>query len=195
MSEQIITIILIAVVLGIDAFSLALAMGLSGVSKAYEYKFATAVTAFHILMPLAGLYLGYTAGQLLETWASLLGAVVLTYVGITFIIEGYREVKPQPVTFKRAKKTMLSEPTDSKYEEKNILLYTASVSIDALTTGFSMGVTDMPVFLTVIMMGITAGLMTLAGFRGGRIFGRLAGNYAQVAGGIILLGLAVRIVL
>ncbi len=195
MSGHLVTVLLVAVVLGIDAFSLALVMGLRGTSKSYEYKFSVTVAIFHILMPLIGLSLGYTAGKILGLWASWLGAAVLAYVGVTFVREGYREVKSCSAAFDQARKLLAGREAGSEYGEKNLLLLTASVSMDALATGFTLGTTRVPVLLTVIIMGITAGLMTLIGFRSGKIVGSLVGRYAQIAGGVILIMLAVKILL
>lgn len=189
MTEQFFTIILIAVVLGMDAFSLSLAMGLKGVSRQYEIRFASSVGLFHVFMPLIGLYLGYAVGQVLGKWAGILGAGVLAYIGITFILEGYKEIKTDsPGSIQEA-------VPEAQQEGKNLLLLTASVSMDALTVGFSLGTSSMPIFVTVIIMGLIAGLMTLAGFRSGKIFSRLIGSYAQMVGGVILLILAVRILM
>ncbi len=195
MSGQLLTIWLVALVLGIDAFSLALVMGLRGTAKAYEYKFAVAVGAFHILMPLLGLSLGYTAGKILGLWASWLGAAILAYVGATFIREGCHEIKRYSSSFDQARKLLTARESGSEYGEKSLWLLTASVSIDALATGFTLGTTQMPVLLTVIIMGLTAGLMALIGFRSGKIMGSLVGHYAQIAGGLILIMLAVKILL
>ncbi len=194
MTEQFLTIILIAVVLGMDAFSLSLAMGLKGVSRQYENRFALSVGIFHVFMPLIGLYLGYAVGQVLGHWAGILGAAVLAYIGITFVLEGYKAIKcnSQPISGnKEARRHDLPE----LQEGKSLLLLTASVSMDALTVGFSLGTSSMPIFITVIIMGLIAGLMTLAGFRSGQIFSRLVGSYAQMVGGVILLILAVRILM
>ncbi len=195
MSAQLITVLLVAVVLGMDAFSLALVMGLRGTSRTYEYKFALAVGMFHILMPLIGLSLGYTAGKILGLWASWLGAAVLAYVGTTFFMEGYREVKQYSEGFVQARKLLAAREAGTDYGEKNLLLLTASVSMDALATGFTLGTTQVPILLTVIIMGMTAGVMTMIGFRSGKILGSLVGRYAQMAGGVILIVLAVKILL
>lgn len=191
---QVLTILLVAVVLGMDAFSLALVMALNGTSRSYEYKFAAAVAIFHILMPLIGLSLGYTAGKILGFWASWLGAAVLAYVGVNFFREGYAEVKQHAVGFDRARRLMEGE-TRQDHGEKSLLLLTASVSMDALAIGFTLGTTQVPVLITVIIMGITAGIMTLLGFRSGKIMGSMVGRYAQIAGGVILIMLAIKILL
>jgi len=77
MGEQFVTVAIIAVVLGMDAFSLALGLGLKGVSYRYEIKFSGLVALFHVFMPLMGLYLGVVSGRFLGVWAQRLGAVVL----------------------------------------------------------------------------------------------------------------------
>lgn len=191
--EQFVTIALVAVVLGLDAFSLSLGLGLKGLSRSYGLKFAATVGILHIMMPLLGLSLGLAAGKFLGVWASRLGAVILAYIGIDFIVKGYREARPRRYNFKEGKE-ILKQETESSHEDwGSILLMGISVSIDALTVGFSLGTFKMPVVITAIIMGTVAGTMTLLGFWGGRAFSRLVGSYAQMAGGIILLLLAVKL--
>ena len=186
---------MVALVLGMDAFSLALVLGLKGTSRRYEYKFALVVAVFHVLMPIIGLTLGYTAGKILGLGASWLGALVLTYVGISFIREGYREVKKQSLVFKQARQILIANEKRDSSEPSNFFLLAASVSMDALALGFSLGTEQVPLLLSVLIMGLTAGAMTLLGFRSGKVLGGLVGRYAQMIGGIILILLAIKIVL
>ena len=58
MIEILVTIIVVAIVLGMDALSLAMGMGLRGVSRNYEMRFVLTVGILHVLMPLLGLSLG-----------------------------------------------------------------------------------------------------------------------------------------
>ena len=64
-----------------------------------------------------------------------------------------------------------------------------------MTVGFRLGTFKVPVLTTVIVVGITAGAMTLIGFYAGKVFSRVIGSYAQLVGGIILLALAVKLIL
>lgn len=195
MYEQIATIILVAVVLGMDAFSLSLCMGLQGVTRKYEAKFILIVAIMHVFMPLLGLSLGVVVGNLLGVWAARVGAIVLAYIGFDFLRNGYRELKPQAISFGEAEGVFCVEQNGVKDSWKAILLLGVSVSIDALTVGFSLGTLHMPILATVLIMGFVAGAMTLLGFIGGRVFSRVVGSYAQIIGGIILLVLAVKLVL
>ena len=192
MFEQFTTVILVAIVLGADSFSLAMGMGLKGVSRSYEMKFSAMVGVFHILMPLIGLTLGMVAGNFLGIWAGRLGALVLAYLGFDMIWKGYGALRPKYFKFNQAQERV--EP-ENQFANGwlNLILLTTSVSIDALTVGFSLGtIFTIPIFYPVLVIGLTAGIMTLAGFLGGKIFNQLIGTYATMAGGIILISLAVK---
>ncbi|NLW91851.1 MAG: manganese efflux pump [Syntrophomonadaceae bacterium] len=192
MSNQLLTIILVALVLGLDAFSLSMGMGVKGVSRRYEITFSTTVGVFHIIMPLIGLEAGLALGKLLGVWAGRVGALVLLYIAYEFITKGYREIRPRSVKFSEGHK-LFSGVKLPRQGWLGIIIMGLSVSMDALTVGFSLGTFKMPLFLTVLIMGATAGVMTALGFTGGRFFGRLLGSYAQITGGIVLLLLAVKL--
>ena len=182
----------VAIVLGADSFSLAMGMGLKGVNRSYELKFASMVGIFHILMPLIGLNLGIVTGNLLGVWAGRLGAAVLAYIGGDMLWKAYCETRPQALQFSEGKQQLASQ---MKLAEGwlNLTMLTTSVSIDALTVGFSLGtLTQSPVFYTVVIIGLTAGAMTLLGFKGGKLFSRMVGSYAQMLGGLVLLLLAAK---
>lgn len=194
MINPLVTIILVAIVLGLDAFSLSMGMGVKGVSRSYEAKFSATVGVFHIIMPLIGLEAGLALGKLLGVWAGRVGALVLLYIALDFITKGYRDIKPRSVKFSEGRKLFQGIKTP-RSGWVGIILLGLSVSMDALTVGFSLGTFKMPLFLTVMIMGLTAGVMTALGFTGGRLFGRLLGSYAQITGGVVLLLLAVKLVI
>ncbi len=172
-----------------DAFSLALGLGLQGVSLGYELKLSAAVALFHLIMPLIGLYAGTVAGRFLGVWAQGLGALILVYIGGSFLLKGYREIRAQPrITAETA------QPRPARTGSYgNILLLSCSVSVDALSVGFGLGTFQMPLLLTVLTMGVVAGLLTQLGFIGGRLCGRMMGSYAQMVGGLVLIALAVKL--
>lgn len=195
MYEQLLTIVLVAIVLGLDAFSLSMGMGLKGVSRGYEIKFAGTVGILHVIMPLLGLHIGLAAGKFLGVWAARLGAAILVYIAADFFIKGYRETRPRTYKLNEARELLKNDNHSRHSGIISILILGISVSMDALTVGFSLGTFKMPVFLTVLIMGIVAGSMTIMGFIGGRLFNRLIGSYAQMAGGIILFALALKLVI
>jgi Predicted membrane protein len=192
MIEQLITILLVAVVLGADSFSLAMGMGLRGVTRSYELKFSSMVGIFHVMMPLIGFSLGMAADNLFGVWAARLGAAVLAYLGGSMIIKGYKEMQPHYFKLDQGK-SIIGNEADLAEGWINLTILTTSVSIDALTTGFSLGTLfSLPLYFPVLIMGSVAAVMTMAGFKGGKLFSRMIGTYAQLAGGLVLMLLAIK---
>ncbi len=193
MLGQLITIIFVAIVLGLDAFSLALGYGLRGISRTNMIKFTGIITLYHIIMPLTGLAIGMAAGNLLGIWAARLGSIALAYIGLEMVIKSYKEIKAQTLTFSQARNSLTSAPMHIAW--KDIMLLGLLVSIDALTAGFGLGTLRVSILITCIIIGAVAGAMTLTGFLGGRLFSRIAGSYAQIVGGLVLLALAVKMLI
>ncbi len=192
MHEKYLTVVLVAIVLGADAFSLSMGMGIQGVSSRFERRFAALVAVFHVLMPLLGLSLGMVAGNFLGIWAGRVGAVIMAYIGLTMFWKAYQETKPQSLTFSEAQELFKTVPTIND-SWVILLLLTVSVSIDALTVGFGLGIIKAPILLTVLIMGLIAGSMTMLGFKGGKLFSRMIGSYSQAFGGLVLLALAIKV--
>ncbi|HZJ84800.1 MAG TPA: manganese efflux pump [Syntrophomonadaceae bacterium] len=195
MLENLTTIIVVAIVLGVDAFSLALGLGLNGVRRRYELKLIIIIMVLHIALPLLGLSLGMAVGNFLGIWAARFGALVLFLIGLNFIYQGYKDSRTEIYPFKAGHDILASIQPMNDESFKTLLLLGFSVSIDALTVGFSLGTFRMPVIITIAIIGTVAGFMTLLGFIGGRLFSRAVGSYAQMVGGAILLILAVKLVL
>jgi len=192
MHGELLTVLLVAIVLGADAFSLSMGMGLRGVSRRYEIRFSSMVALFHVFMPLLGLSIGMAAGKYLGIWAGRIGAVVLAYIGIEMLMKAWREIKPHSIPFKEARESMGQSRFETGDRWASLILLTVSVSIDALTVGFSLGTIKAPILTTVLIMGAVAGIMTMLGFKGGKIFSRMVGSYSQGIGGLVLLALAVK---
>jgi putative Mn2+ efflux pump MntP len=192
--EQLITIIFVAVVLGLDAFSLALGYGMRGISRKNIFKFTLIITLYHILMPFIGIRIGLAAGKLLGIWAARLGGLALAYIGFEMLVKGYREIKTETMTFAEARASFASA-TQNNIKGRDMLLLGFLVSIDALTAGFGLGTLRVSVPFTCLIIGIVAGIMSLTGFLGGRLISRIVGSYAQIAGALILLILAAKMLI
>lgn len=190
--EDAATVVAVAVALGTDAFSVALGFGIARVVAGFRARFVGMVTLLHILMPLLGLEIGLTVGKVLGVWAGRLGAVVLIYVSYDMIKKGMKGQKE----YSWQEKALGGKETGATGVS---LAATAvlglSVSMDALTVGFGLGTAKVPIGVTVAVMGITAGLMTAAGFWGGRWLGKTVGKIAQTLGGCVLLLIALKMVL
>lgn len=188
------TVFLVAIALGTDAFSMAIGIGLTGIRWRRIALISGVVSLFHIFMPLTGLFLGSLLGRAVGQIASYIGAVVLLFIGLQMLREGFGEAGSMfKVGPARKSAAPGSAPTLQVYSGVWALLVLAgSVSLDALTVGFGLGTLQANLTLTVLIMGLVAGLMTAAGFILGNNMGSWLGEKAQIVGGIILIIIGIR---
>lgn len=185
------SVLLVSVALGIDAFSVAISIGLAGIKRKEVYLVSGVVTLFHIFMPLIGLNMGNYLGRIAGPMASTIGAFVLISIGLHTIWSNLKEMG----VFRTGNSV-------SKLPEKNgiinisnpvsLVLMAASVSLDALTVGFGLGTLEVDLVLTVITMGIVAGLMTTSGLYFGKRLNVTFGEKAEIIGGLILVAIGLK---
>lgn len=179
-------VLLVSVALGIDAFSVAIGIGLLGVKIREIFLVSGVVSVFHIFMPLIGLYLGAYLGNIAGPIAGTIGALVLLAIGLNTMwdsLRGWHALKASTIQGAGKKNGViinLKSPV-------SLFLMAASVSLDALTVGFGLGTLKVDLFLTVITMGIVAGLMTATGMIFGKGLNKVVGDKAELIGGIILV--------
>jgi putative Mn2+ efflux pump MntP len=152
---SLITLIALAIALGTDAFSLCVGIGLAGVNRRQIVILSVTVLVFHVAMPVLGWFAGELAGGLLGRAAAVAGAMLLIYLGIKMIRETWPRNREQ-------------DPVRVNLNTSGVLLLGASVSMDALSVGFTLGTQKADLLLTAGVIGVVAGLMTFAGL----VFGR-----------------------
>ncbi|MDR3601998.1 MAG: manganese efflux pump MntP family protein [Desulfosporosinus sp.] len=187
-------LVAVAIALGADAFSLSLAIGLAGIKKRMMVRLSLVVAVFHVIMPLGGMILGEALGSILGRFASLIGAVVLIGLGGRMLYKLYRP-STEHFPFSGAKDALMHKKlsTDSSLNGFGIYAFALSVSLDALSVGFSLGTIKTDIFITVTIIGATAGLMTALGLVLGRVLGTWLGDRAELLGGLALLLIGVRL--
>jgi len=187
------TVLLVAVALGADALSMAVSVGLNGIRKKHLLLFPLIVSIFHVIMPLAGLYLGGFLGRALGQVAGIIGALVLIFIGITMLKEGFTPEAQNTLNFSAARKTFgASSGVRVMTGLWGLIVLAASVSLDALSVGFGLGAYQVNLALTVLTMGVAAGIMTVTGLLFGKILGNRLEDKAQIVGGFILVGIGIR---
>lgn len=178
----------VAIALGADAFSLSLAIGLTGIRKRMIVHLSLVVAVFHVIMPLWGMILGQALGTILGRYANLIGALVLIGLGGRMIYKVYRP-STERFSFSEAKEAFFRKKasTNSSLNGWGIYVLAASVSLDALSVGVSLGTIRADIFITVIIMGLVAGIMTGMGLVLGRMMGTRLGEKAELLGGLALI--------
>jgi putative Mn2+ efflux pump MntP len=168
---QMLTILVMAVALGMDAFSLGIGIGLKGVRLRDVVNLSTIIAVFHVLMPLAGMITGqYVSG--------LLGGIATSVAGALLLLLGAHMVYS----------SLRGESVDSIDHRTvwGMLVFAFSVSIDSFSVGVSLGMFSAHVLFTVLMFGLFGGMMSVFGLMLGRKASRSLGGYGEALGGVIL---------
>lgn len=173
-------VVLLGIALGTDAFSACIGVGFGGIGRRRGVILVLTVTVLHVLMPLAGLWLGGVVGSALGRVASMIGAGLLFLLGARMIYGAVRA----SVTG-----TACALPVG----KWGTLFLGASVSMDAFSVGFALGVYQYSPLLVTGTFGLVAGIMAALGLGLGRAVSRWTGQRAQVLGGLILLGVGVQL--
>ena len=189
-------VVVVAIALGADAFSLSLAIGLAGIRKRMILHMSLVVAVFHVLMPLAGMLLGQALGSVLGQFASLIGAWVLIGLGGRMLYKIYRP-PTEHFSFGKARNALFHNNLSANASLKGFGIYVLaiSVSLDALSVGFSLGTIQANLMITVLIIGLVAGLMTGAGLVLGRMMGTWLGDKAELLAGLAMLLIGVKLLL
>lgn len=168
---QLLTILIMAFALGMDAFSLGIGIGLKGVRRRDVLKLSAVIALFHVLMPLAGM----TAGQYVS---GLLGSIATSAAGGLLLLLGGHMIYS----------SLRGEAVDSIDHRTvwGILVFAFSVSIDSFSVGVSLGMFSAHMLFTVLMFGLFGGLMSVLGLMLGRKASGPLGVYGEALGGVIL---------
>lgn len=180
--------------LGTDLFSVAVPIGMNKVRRLVVVRSALVFALFHIMMILAGYYIGHWLGNIVEhvgayhiDWpvtsvqnmAAIIGALVLACLGVVMIKDNLCGCD----------KVIDSTPLQGA----TLVLLAVSVSIDALAAGFSLGMIDVDLLQLSLILGIVIFAIALLGLGLGRKLGRYIGRRAELIGGSILTILGIHI--
>ncbi|WP_274362439.1 manganese efflux pump MntP family protein [Paenibacillus thermotolerans] len=169
---QTLTILLIAIALGMDAFSLSLGIGMRGIRLRDVAKISAAIALFHVLMPLVGFFTGKYMSTLLGDLAVAIGGGLLMALGAHMIYSSLRGEAVRSINH------------GSFF---GVLAFALSCSVDSLSVGVSLGMFSTDLILSVMMFGLLGGFMSAVGLMVGRRVGAMIGEYGEALGGAVLL--------
>lgn len=178
-----ISILIIAVGLGMDAFSVAIGVGATArvFSSMSVFRLSFHFGLFQVLMPIAGWCAGMTMANIIAGYDHWIAFGLLALVGGKMIKE----------SFHKEEKVHASDPTKGM----TLIILSVATSIDALAVGLSFAFLQIPIFYPSIIIGIVAFVMTALGMFFGERLGRIVGKRVEVVGGIILIGIGVKILI
>ncbi|MDO5154986.1 MAG: manganese efflux pump MntP family protein [Eubacteriales bacterium] len=189
---NLVTLIILAIGLSMDAFAVSICKGLA--MKKLSLKNAAIVGlwfgAFQGIMPFMGYLLGVQFEKYIEVVSSWVAFVLLSIIGFNMIRESFSKEE---------------EIENDSLKVKEMFVMAIATSIDALAVGITfacvpVAITDtMTPFLNTvigcILIAVTTCTISMGGVKIGNIFGTKYKNKAEFAGGAILVLLGIKILL
>lgn len=175
-------LIVIAIGLSMDAFAVSICKGLS-VSRVRPKHFFTVglyFGGFQALMPLLGYLLGKQFEAMITSIDHWIAFVLLGLIGGNMIREAVGGDE---------------ESLDDSFSFKTMLPLAVATSIDALAVGVTFAFLRVNIIPAVLLIGATTFAISAGGLQIGNAFGTKYKTKSEIAGGVILILLGVKILI
>ena len=181
MAFEIISTLLIAVALAMDAFSVSLTKGFTqkNLKTNQILYYGLFFGFFQFMMPIIGYYIGGIISQFLASIASIIGFILLLAIGLNMIRESLEDEDESADSFSFSEVTLLAIAT----------------SIDALAVGLTYALLNESIIIPSIIIGIVAFIFSIIGIFLGKKIGDYFGGRFQILGGVILILIGIKILL
>ncbi|MGV2292306.1 manganese efflux pump MntP [Trinickia sp. YCB016] len=171
----------LAFAMSTDAFAAAIGKGATLHRPSLREALRTGLIfgVIEALTPLVGWFLGKAAAQYVSAWDHWIAFALLFVLGARMIFNGLskqaEEAKPMSHSFWL------------------LALTGFATSIDAMAVGAGLAFVDVNIYSTAIAIGLATMTMVTLGVMLGRVIGNVAGKRAEMAGGVVLIGIGTTI--
>ena len=178
----IVELLIIAIGVSMDALAVSICKGLSikKISPKYMYRTAIWFGGFQALMPLIGYFVGIHFADFVANVDHWIAFVLLALIGSNMIKESFdkEEIEANP-----------------DFSFRTMFSMAVATSIDALAVGVSFAFLKVDIWSAILVIGITTAAFSAAGVFLGNVFGARYKSKAELAGGVILIAMGLKILL
>ena len=173
---------IIAVGLSMDALAVAICKGLSMAKMSWKKGIIVGLWfgGFQALMPLIGYLLGAQFESKITAFDHWIAFILLGLIGGNMIREGVSGDE---------------EKTDDSVSIKSMLPLAIATSIDALAVGVTFAFLRVNIVSAVSFIGVITFLLSTVGVKVGNVFGARYKSKAEIAGGVILILMGLKILI
>lgn len=180
---SILEIALIGVGLAMDAFAVSICKGLA--MRKMSYRKAIIIAAFfgifQAAMPALGYLLGTTFADKIATVDHWIAFILLSLIGVNMIKEALSNDEEKDV--------------DDSLKLGDLIMLSIATSIDALAVGITFAFFEVPLLNAISIIGIITFIICVIGVKVGNVFGEKYKSKAELAGGIILILMGLKILI
>jgi putative Mn2+ efflux pump MntP len=176
------SIFFIAIGLAMDAFAVSLGIGTTerATNSRARFRLAFHFGLFQFFMPVIGWFAGSTVSRWIAPIDHWIALGLLAYVGINMIRSG---LNPERESF-----------TKDPSRGRTLIVLAIATSIDALAVGLSLAMLDVAIITPSIIIGVVTYSLSMVGLFAGNKLGERLGKRMEILGGIILIGIGLRVV-
>ncbi len=178
----IIEIVMLSVGLAMDAFAVAVCKGLALGRLRIRHYLTVGLWfgGFQALMPYVGFLLGKTFSGYIQRFDNFIAFALLCLIGGNMIREAFSEDE---------------DKSSGGLGFFSMLILALATSIDALAVGVTLAFYQVNIITAALLIGIITFILSVAGVHLGNIFGTRYKQKAEIAGGAILIVLALKLLL
>lgn len=180
MLGEIVTLMIMALALGMDAFSISLGVGMRGYRLKQILQISFAVGLFHVMMPLLGMIFGKWLSHYIGGFAIFFSGALLLLLGLQMVYSSFQSNEQRPEWFYPA--------------GFGLFFFSLSVSLDSFSAGLSLGMLGAKTVFTLISFGLMSMMLSGTGLLMGSKLKRYIGSFGECLGGLILIGFGVKLI-
>ena len=171
-----------AVALAMDTFAVSLGMscGRNGLTGKQAVRMGLFFGFFQFAMPVVGWFAGENIIRYIRGFDHWIAFGLLAFVGGKMIVESFMD--------EGDKKNHVDRTSGFP-----LIVLSVATSIDALAVGLSMAAIGVNALVPAVIIGLVTFLVTIIGAKLGPVLGRIVGRRAELAAGLILIAIGVKI--
>ncbi|WP_133646547.1 manganese efflux pump MntP [Paraburkholderia flava] len=168
----------LAFAMSTDAFAAAIGKGTTLHRPRWSEALKTGLIfgVIEALTPLAGWFLGRAAAQYVSAWDHWIAFTLLLILGGRMVFNSFAAKE-------------IEEEKPATHSFWLLALTGFATSIDAMAVGAGLAFVDVNIYSTAAAIGLATALMVTIGVLLGRVLGHVAGRRAELAGGVVLIGI------
>lgn len=169
-----ISILLIAIALSMDSFSVSLTKGFTqkNLTKSQIIYYGLFFGVFHLTFPILGYFAGTTITEFVASVAPWIAFILLAVIGLNMIRESLENEDEEVV---------------DEFSIREVLLLALATSIDAFAIGITFALLNTNIIVPAIVTGITVCIISISGILIGRKLGDYFGDKFLILGGVVLI--------